>query len=159
MLASHYQPAPHLPHLDATKLLPLLYQGSLPPSAEAVRLNGFDVLVFCAKEVQPPAHALQVRGLKVLRCGIDDNGHDLPTDDEKLVQRTAREVEMRMSAGQKILVTCAQGRNRSGLVNALVIHRAMRGTKSGADVVRYIQSRRPNALTNEAFVRAIRRLR
>jgi len=59
--------------------------------------------------------------------------------------------------GKVVLVTCAEGRNRSALVVAeyLVHHRGYAAEK----VIEEIQARRDRSLRNEAFVRWLKRSR
>ncbi len=53
----------------------------------------------------------------------------------------------------RVLVTCMQGRNRSGLVSALMLIRL--GATADA-AIRSIRRARVNALTNEQFVLLLR---
>lgn len=140
-------PAFAVPYLDATRLLPHLYIGGAPASARAVTGNGFGTLVLCAREVQPPA----LGDLQVLRCPLDDDPtRALSSDDWRMAVQTAERVCWRLRGGSRVLVTCAQGRNRSGLVCAIVMHLATQ--RRGSDCIRAIQRRRENALTNPRFV-------
>lgn len=50
--------------------------------------------------------------------------------------------------GKTVLVHCAKGHNRSGLVNGMILHI---GGMSGEDAVALIQSKVPGALTNSVF--------
>jgi len=154
-MSSGYAPPSQI---DATKIVSKLYQGSVPVSAAHVRRNGFQVLVFCAVEIQPPDTALTGHGVHVIRCPIDDNGQPLSPHDTQLVRKTAAQVAMYVTRGSRCLVSCAMGRNRSGLVVALAPHQLMGGQRSGREIVEYIQSRRANALTNPAFVKMIEAL-
>lgn len=137
--------------LDATKLCSGLYQGSAPRSAPLVLGDGFSTVVFAACEIQPPEHVLM--GLEALRCPLTDD-YERPVSEVEwmAVSGCAGAVARRLRAGQRVLVTCAQGRNRSGLISA----RAM--TLLGwtpKDAVRHIQSVRTYALTNPRFVEAL----
>jgi protein-tyrosine phosphatase len=136
--------------VEASKLTDLLYQGSLPASAQAVKRAGFDALVLCAREGQPPDHALQ--GIPVLRCPLDDNGR-LSERHWRRAHRCALTVARLVQQRRRVLVTCMQGRNRSGLVSGIALH--LLTGHPGCDCARYIQVRRPTALTNEAFVAAL----
>lgn len=136
--------------IDATKLLPGLYQGSAPESVTAVRAAGFDLLVLCAIELQLTSQ--QLRGMPYVRCPLVDN-NQLSERQWIRACRAATQVAGAVRAGAKVLVTCAEGRNRSGLVCAIAICRTL--DAPGKVVVRHIRSRRANALTNPAFVRAL----
>jgi len=59
--------------------------------------------------------------------------------------------------GGRIVTMCAQGRNRSGLVSALIVCGVRR--VSGAEAVRHVQGMVPEALSNEEFVEWLTRIR
>ena len=141
--------------LDATRLAPGLYQGSAPRSAQAVSDAGFGTLVLCAQEVQPPDHVLT--GLDVLRCPlVDDPTRPLTQAEWRAALNCSTAVALRLRASRRVLVTCAQGLNRSGLVSALSL--ILAAGWSPADAVRHIQRRRPAALNNPQFVAALSRM-
>lgn len=54
-----------------------------------------------------------------------------------------------LSKGNKVLVTCMAGLNRSGMVAAMALH--LHTGWSGEECVRHIQSQRSMALCNETF--------
>lgn len=138
--------------LDATELAPRLAQGSAPRSAEDIRRAGFQVVVFAAAEVQPPDHVLV--GLEALRCPLtDDPTRPVTAVEWQAACACADAVVRRWHAGRTVLVTCAQGRNRSGLISALALIRSGRLLAPAA--VRLIQGRRAFALTNPRFVEAL----
>jgi len=58
--------------------------------------------------------------------------------------------------GERVLVTCWQGRNRSALVAALALY--LLSGADGGGILRHIQGRRPGALTNPVFAHAVRSL-
>lgn len=135
--------------LDVTKVAPKLYIGSAPPEGYAVAQAGFDTLVLCAKEYQPPDSSFP--GVKVIRCPIDDA--ELTPLEATQVRQASRLVAGELARGRRVLVTCQMGRNRSGLVLARALMKV-----SGAPasvVVPHIQYLRRNALTNRSFVRAL----
>lgn len=80
------------------------------------------------------------------------DGKKIPPQAEPL----ARELARRIRAGEKVLVHCRAGRNRSGLVTALTV-RNLLGC-SGADALAHVQERRPRALANEHFATYLRSL-
>lgn len=137
--------------LDATKICSGLYQGSAPGSASLVLGHGFSTVVFAAYEVQPPDHVLM--GLEAFRCPLTDDYERPVTEVEwTAVSGCAGAVARRLRAGRRVLVTCAQGRNRSGLISARSM--TLLGW-SAKDAVRHIQSVRRFALTNPRFVEAL----
>lgn len=143
--------------LDATRIAPKLYQGSFPTSVQALKVARVHVVVYCAKEIQPASYPLHDAGVDVLRCPLDDNGNEPTSSEWNHAVETARRVARRVRSGRRTLVTCAQGRNRSGLVMALALH--MLTGISGRRAVRHIQKLRQDALTNQGFVRALERVR
>jgi len=58
--------------------------------------------------------------------------------------------------GHKVLVHCHVGRNRSGLINALVVMQVARCT--GDEAIRIVRKARPRAIDNDEFERFIREL-
>jgi hypothetical protein len=160
-----------LKKIDATLIFPGLYQGSWPPPGHLLAEAGFKTLVLCAREFQPP-HVMPpgmdaMVGLraanpfprvKVIYAPNDDNGAEPPQRaDLALALRAAREVATSLKLGRKVLVTCWQGRNRSGLVSALAIH--LVSGCSGFHAVRIVQKARRRALTNPQFTEILNRLR
>jgi protein-tyrosine phosphatase len=112
-------------------------------------MPGIDVLVLCAEELQRHPHPI------VLRAPLDDAR---PSNDEKRIAlRAAFRVNSLRRQGKRVLVTCAQGINRSGLVVALAL--VLDGV-SAADAVRIVRRRRQHpagaqALSNQHFLRVI----
>jgi len=136
--------------VEGTKLFTGLYQGSAPRSVADLRAARVDLLVLCARELQPERETL--RGIRYLRCPLDDNG-SLSERHWQRAYSTATQVARAVRRGQRVLVTCMQGRNRSGLVDGIALH-LLTGS-SGCAAADYIRRRRPTALTNEAFARAL----
>ena len=104
--------------LDITHMAPKLYQGSYPrvPIAPV----GFKVLVLCAVELQQrPAEP----ELLTLHCPLTDTGERMSEQEWALTIRVSGKVARHVADGQRTLVSCAQGRNRSGLITALVLYR------------------------------------
>lgn len=126
--------------------------GSFPLPPAGLRLLGIDVLILCAEELQPPDASYPY--VMVLRARLDDTmklpvkslleANDVALAAAHLIRRQ----------GSRVLVTCAQGRNRSGLVAGLILCKTT--GCSGAEAAKIIQTRRraPHgpALTNTHFV-------
>jgi len=123
------------------QIYPRLWQGSAP--GERVP---FDVLVLCAEEWQPTSKTFP--GTLVVHAPFDDTP-DLSRPLLLTATKAARLVEQALRERKQVLVTCMAGRNRSGLVSALAL--CMLTGADGRRVVRQIQSRRANALTNASF--------
>ena len=134
--------------IDAHQIIERLWQGSFPEPGSTLHRCGFDVLVLCAEELQPPSSLYH--DLEVIHAGLDD-GVGTPSL-ERTARRAAAQVIEALRAGKRVLVTCAQGRNRSGLVVGLALKELM-----DRDVVDFVQRRRPNALTNPYFAELLRR--
>jgi len=129
-------------------VLPRLAQGSVPM---APLHRDFHAVVLCAEELQDlPALGVDVGDVEVLKAPLDDAE---PTLHEIHVAfDAAREVVRRWRLGQRILVTCHQGRNRSGLVTALAL--MMMGA-TDQQAIEAVRAARKNALTNRHFVQVL----
>lgn len=136
--------------IDATKFSSRanLWQGSAPPLGPDLARAGFTVLFLMAEEFQPRAASFP--GLKaVYHVPIDDG--KLETRDLVRVKRAARRAADALRQGERVLVTCWMGRNRSGLLSALALADYL--DVSPCNVARVIQRARLGALTNEHFQR------
>lgn len=135
---------------SATQIVPGLWQGEFPPPGSNLRMLGFDVLVLCAQELQPPARSYP--DVRVVRAPMDDS-FAVPVE---LAHGTARNVARVLNANKRVLVTCAMGLNRSGLVSALALWYTRNW--SGERCVARVQAQRAGALCNSAFARYVRSL-
>ncbi len=137
-----------------SEILPGLWQGGFP---EPGTTRGFDTVVFCAKELLPgrniPVMPSDYAPSEVLLAPNDDSGIPPTRAEIALAAAASKAVADRVEAGKRVLVTCAQGRNRSGFVSAIAARRLL--GCSGEKAARLVQSRRPNALTNPYFVAAL----
>jgi hypothetical protein len=133
--------------IDATRLGPKLYQGSYPMLRVC---PPFKVLVLCAKEAQSRSDE---RGLLTLRVRLDDSGDDITQVEWHAAVEMGRRVASLVASGHRTLVTCAAGRNRSGLVCAIALYELT--LMDGKECVEHIRALRPNALTNDSFVRKL----
>jgi protein-tyrosine phosphatase len=103
--------------LGANKIVDNLWMGSAPPEGNSLA-EDFDILILCAVEYQPQ----NFPGLDVQRVELFDDGQVLLSDSNKReVIKLARFVIQQVKAGKEVLVTCVQGRNRSGLICALAL--------------------------------------
>lgn len=149
--------------LDADEIVPGLWQGSLPPTGDLVFSAGFRKLVLCAREYQLPSDDFP--GVHVVHAPNDDHHHK-PLTREKLqiALDAAHEVAVSVREGSRVLVTCAAGLNRSGLVTALSLHLLFGW--AGVQCIAMVRKRRPQSkvhpgkgsLYNNDFVNAISRL-
>ncbi|MFN2557658.1 MAG: dual specificity protein phosphatase family protein [Nitriliruptorales bacterium] len=123
------------------EVIPGLWQGGSRTSPEPAR---FDVVVsLCARGNRraplPP-------GQRCLTWFIADAA----VPDEETIRRVARQVSAWLDEGQRVLVRCQAGLNRSGLVVARTL--VERGFQP-AEAIQLIRHRRHRrALNNQAFV-------
>ena len=134
--------------IDAHRIAPRLYIGSLPP--ESLREHGFDVVVLCAREHQD----LEIDVI-TLRAPLDDHEKvKIDPMDMSMALLVAQYIHSYRKKGARVLVTCAAGVNRSSFVAALsLIHGGW--TPSGA-IERIRECRVPpiglTPLSNRQFV-------
>lgn len=136
--------------LDFDRISSKLYIGSAPPLGSAVASYGFHTLVLCAQEFQP--RQAEFPGVRVVHAGIDDSS-DLLMDHWETARQASKVVAARVGQGQRTLVTCWLGQNRSGLVCALALHRLT--SLSPEECVFAVQRARQGALFNDHFVELI----
>ena len=137
--------------IDASRITENLYQGSAPVEGTALSRAGFSVLILSAVDHQPSADRFP--GLEVIRVPLRDcepNAFEITA-----ARRAAATVASRVRGGQKVLVTCWMGRNRSGWI---VGHALRFLGASGPNAVRIVQKRRVQALGNAHFTRDIEQL-
>jgi protein-tyrosine phosphatase len=134
--------------MTTDQILPLLWQGSHPDEGGTLRRRGFHTVVLCAHEYQPGRHFFP--GVEVFYCPLADDGRPVSSSERTLVLNTAARVARRVESGRRVLVTCWQGRNRSGLITALAT--MMVTGCDGKRAVLWVQAHRPYSLTNPAFV-------
>jgi protein-tyrosine phosphatase len=129
------------------QLVPGLFIGPVPPEGDTLATLGINVLVLCADENKDPSKYSNITVLVAPGSDADP----MRAHDDKRWYAAGIDVAQRVTAGQRVLVTCMQGQNRSGFVCAVAMHR-LRGW-SGTRSVQYVRKHRPNALWNNAFVR------
>jgi hypothetical protein len=98
--------------LDASNIARRLWVGGKPPFDR--HLPEFDVLVLCARELQPSV--VSFRGT-VYRCPLPDA--EISGREIRIALVAGRHVADALTRGRRVLVTCAQGINRSALVASL----------------------------------------
>ena len=136
-----------------------LYMGGFPHDPSDIAARDFGLLVICAREVldalgEPSEEeTADTYGCATLHAPFDDD--ELTPEVDGLALRAADVVASVLRRGDKALVTCNQGRNRSGLVAGLALLR-LRPDLSGPQVVNMIKTRRAApcgqaALTNDDF--------
>ena len=129
-----------------------LFQGGNDSIPKAKRL-GIDTVVLAAYEHQPSLDP----DLDVIRVHMDDDYPStqfLPTF-TRVVSEVAGLVSDRVRTGRRVLVTCWQGRNRSGIVTAIALRKLT--DMSGSAAIHTLRRRRgPGVLTNSAFAEIVK---
>lgn len=126
--------------------------GSKPPPGERLP---FDVLIITAYELNAmPGYRSDASypGVTVVRISLDDS--ILSPGDVRKAFVTARTAANYVRRGQRVLVVCNQGRNRSGLVTALALMDL--GSSSRGAIRRVRAVRGDDALSNPYFVQLLK---
>ncbi len=139
---------------EASPVIKGLYQGDRPPIG--ADLSQFDLLVLAAKEWQPRARDGHFVGVpEVYHCPLDDDGwRDLSGYETECILDCARVVANYLTAKKRVLVTCAAGLNRSGVISALAMRMAYDFTPNRA-IMLVRHARGPHALSNGSFERLV----
>lgn len=134
--------------LDFHWIVPNLAQGSYPNPPQ-VAFDQFDVLVFTAEEHQPRIKA--PKGCYLFKIPLDDDIYrPLPVEVQRILHEAAQRISAFLLQGHKVLITCHQGLNRSGILTALVLMYAHR--MRAKDAIRLIRRKRDKeALCNPMF--------
>lgn len=136
--------------MDASRVANRLWVGAEPPTDRD--LPSFDVIVLCAEEIQPERMAFHGT---VIRSPIPDG--TLTNAELTRALLASKAVADALIAGRRVLVTCAQGINRSALVASLALARVTR--MSARDLILTMRLRRhPQALFNPHFQEILQRL-
>jgi protein-tyrosine phosphatase len=132
---------------------PGLYMGRKPPPDPKIG-QVFDVVVLTAYEYQPKAG--EYGRAHVLHVPLDDMTGKPPSQHEKeLANEAGRAVAGWVRRGKRVLVTCRQGRNRSGWVTALALLELGVPVQKAIDTIR--EARGEDALSNHHFVDELRK--
>ena len=134
---------------------PGLYMGRRPLPDHKLGLV-FDAVVLTAYEYQPKAGEYG-RAL-VLHVPLDDmTGKPPSSHEQSLASEAGRAVAGWIRDGKRVLVTCRQGRNRSGWVTGLALIELGVPVQKAIDRIR--DARGDDALSNPHFVDALRQYR
>lgn len=116
-----------------------LAQGAYPGTNPGL-FQAFDVVVYTADEKQPKGMKVP-QGKFVYKLRLDDDIYrPIPQEVQVAVHRMGQSLAGHLRAGHKVLVTCAMGMNRSGIVTALTLMH-LTGC-SGSQAVDTVKSRR-----------------
>lgn len=131
-----------------------LAQGGLHTKQNALRLapeifKNFHMLVLCAEEIQPRIQPPE--GRRVVRLPFDDDIYQpIPHEVSAIFHTSAKTLAAHLRQDCRMLVTCAQGRNRSGLINALVLMYAF-GMPAREAIATIRNKRSRDSLANPMF--------
>lgn len=134
-------------------IVPHVAQGSWPAISSKGKGEAFkiaDIVVLCAEEHQ--AKGLQAPpGKHIIRLGFDDDTYrPIPPEAGKIFHAHAQQLGKAALSGRKVLITCAMGLNRSGLITALTLMHGYRMRPS--DAIKLIRGRRSkDCLCNPMF--------
>lgn len=155
--------------VQASCIAPGLWQSGLPMPFASLQDQGIGLVVLAAAGVQPgPEEIAHIRRvcpkLKLITAPLDDvEDEDAMPEIARVANQVADRVAQRMSEGRTALVTCQVGRNRSGLISALVLMR-LHGL-SGSQAVDQVRTARElhlppgeEALSNDTFRAYLRSL-
>jgi len=129
------------------RVAPGLYQGAMgwDDTVEAAQSGKFNLVVLCAHDVELPSLPPGVVGvhLKLKDAPM------IPEDAWPAIWRTVGMVREAVLNGQRVLVACAMGLNRSGLITGLTLRSLW---MTGSEAVTLIRrARGPFALRNGYF--------
>lgn len=106
--------------------------------------NNISILILAAEEYQPRDFIEVVK----YYIPLDDNDR-MTLEEFKDIKRIAFLAALSIHNGGEVLSTCHQGRNRSGIISALILKYLTKC--KGPQVIKHIKSQRRNALTNNFF--------
>ena len=137
---------------DFSEILPRLWQGGTPESemietssihSEAIQRFGFTAVVTLDARSQPAGW-----GVKELRYGFEDG--KLEREEIPRLLEVADWAYDHWQKGEKVLIRCQAGANRSGLITAIVL---MKDGMSAEVAIAKIRAKRKFALSNSDFVK------
>lgn len=98
-----------------------LAQGNFPGSANRA-FEEFDVVMLCAEEHQPKWKSRPSDGKFVYHLPLDDDPFQpVPLDVGRVIVQTAIAAGSYHVAGKRVITTCHQGHNRSGICTAIIM--------------------------------------
>ena len=137
-------------NIDAHRIAPKLYIGSRPP--EQLAKHGFDLVVLCALEDQ------RHRDIPSILVGLIDVEDKMDRADITRALHAATAINDARRVGQRVLVTCQAGVNRSSLVAAMALIQS--GWTAAGAIERIRERRDPPIgmmpLENRRFVQILR---
>jgi protein-tyrosine phosphatase len=130
-----------------SEILPDLYMGGTSPDGDEGDIE-FDAVV----SLESHSHAWS-KPTDEFRFAFQDG--TLDEDLEAGIEQVADWAFLKWHLGGKVLIRCAYGINRSGLVTALVLMREKMSAQDAIDLIR--EKRHPRCLENQNFVDYLKR--
>lgn len=131
---------------DATPVFGSLFIGGAP-EGHLDELCPWEVIVFTAKEFQPKYPSTE--GKLLIYAPLRDE--NISKAEKDMVLRVTKELAHTLMRGARVLVTCAQGYNRSALfAAATMIELGLSPWEAIADIR---HARGPQALMNPSFIK------
>lgn len=115
------------------------------------------VLILCYAEHSEPWDRFDGRGFAVVHAPMRDDTITLEPSTLVMAKAAALTAYGAMDHGEKVLITCHQGFNRSGLVSALAL--MWLHDWSGPVSLSFVRKARPGSLYNPAFAAYLESLR
>jgi protein-tyrosine phosphatase len=140
-----------MPAITYDKIAPNLYQGSRPEPAS----YDFVLIVLMAEEYQPKS--VNFPGTKIIHAPILDNPWGVTVHECAAIEGATKHVVEALKQGEKVLVTCNMGLNRSGVVVGLALRRFYPQAPVGEIIASIRHARGPHALSNIHFERLVKR--
>ena len=142
------------------EIVPRLHVGGAPfyRGVANYDVGDYDTIVLCADNFQYAGRDLDLfGGTELLRCPFVDGAH-ISVSEWRQIRLTANTVAIRHKHGERILVTCAAGVNRSAFVTALAMLEIWPAL-TAEEVIATIRKQRKldfgEALFNQTFVELI----
>lgn len=139
--------------MTISRILQHLHQGSAPEPGFPLP---YDLVVLCAQERQFPPHIYGQHPFgsraRILRVPLTDHGRPLSPHNAARAYAAGTAVAAALVRDERVLVTCALGLNRSGIVNALAMLQLGCDAQSAVAIIR---QQRPGALHNPHFVQLV----
>lgn len=134
---------------SSSRIAPRLHQGSAPPPGR------YDValITLAAMEYAPSRRAFPES--IVHYAPLDDNYAGMRAEEPLIIERAAALAADVWRKKGRVLITCMQGRNRSGVIMA----RTLMHLRVPVEIaIQLVQKQRPNALQNPHFLSYLRAL-
>lgn len=129
-------------------------QGDVDAAYEAIRSGTFDLVILCAAELEEMFRCLPEREHPKIIYASNEDGPSLTKRQIKTASAAAGQAVRAYREGKRVLITCAAGRNRSGLVTALSLHFATGcGGRMAIEIIRARRNACGPALSNDVFAK------